>query len=305
MRKSLEKSHNPAYNERSIDSAEDAAELLTTDAVGGDVDMAGSKSTKAPAFQFYPADFLSDPNVIGMSLAETGAYIRLICACWQQGSIPSDMSRLARICRVRPNVFGRLWPALEPCFQPHRNQADRLIQPRLEKERRKQAEYKRRQSDNGKLGGRPKKPTESHDKAVGFESETQALAKKSSSSLSSSSSSSSSSEKRGSPRRLAYCGERLDVTHGQHEWLCKEIGEYAAHIDILAQYTLWDQQRGPDDTDTLKYLKQRADESIKAFKRGGPLYSSLTNWLTECQHEPRCSSAAWHQVLLTRELEDA
>lgn len=132
---------------------------------------------KAPAFQFYPKEFLMDGNVAGMSLAERGAYITLICLCWQEGSIPADSTRLSRMLGVPGSVFQKLWPALEPCF---REAEGRWIHPRLEKERDKQESYRRRQGDNGRLGGRPRKPDETQTKAVGFENESQTEAKKSS-----------------------------------------------------------------------------------------------------------------------------
>ena len=50
---------------------------------------------KSPAFQFYPADFLSDSKVILMSNEEVGCYIKLICHGWLEGSIPSNIEGIA------------------------------------------------------------------------------------------------------------------------------------------------------------------------------------------------------------------
>lgn len=157
--------------------------------------MAPTDSTpgKAPAFQFYPNDFLSDQNVICMSLQERGAYITLLCLCWQN-PLPSDVSRIARLCGVPLSMMRKLWPALSVCFRAHPSDPDLLIHPRLERERQKQADYKRRQSDNGHKGGRPKKglgfsglsQTEPTDKPAPVISETQTEPTKSSSSSSSS-----------------------------------------------------------------------------------------------------------------------
>jgi uncharacterized protein YdaU (DUF1376 family) len=134
--------------------------------------MADSKSTKSPAFQFYPNDFLADPNVVVMSLQERGAYITLLCLCWQPDGLPSDGHQLARMCGVPVTVFRKLWPALERCFRPHPTDQSRLIHPRLEKEREKQETYRRRQSDRGRMGGRPKNPDDSGNKASAFETES-------------------------------------------------------------------------------------------------------------------------------------
>ena len=46
--------------------------------------------TKSPAFQFYPADYLSDSNTIAFTAEQDGHYLRLLCLCWLEGSIPAD-----------------------------------------------------------------------------------------------------------------------------------------------------------------------------------------------------------------------
>lgn len=109
---------------------------------------------KAPAFQFYPKDFMTDGHVMAMTLAERGAYITLICLCWMEGSVPAEMAALARRCKVSTAVFVKLWPALEPCFVP--SYGEMLIQPRIERERQKQADYRAMKAEAGRLGGRPK-----------------------------------------------------------------------------------------------------------------------------------------------------
>ena len=116
----------------------------------------------SPAFQFYPKEFLTDGNVAGMSLQERGAYITLLCICWQEGSLPASVDRLANMVGVPLKVFTKFWPAVSVCFTETEG---RLAHGRLDKEREKQAEYRRRQTDNGRRGGRPVKPT-------GFENET-------------------------------------------------------------------------------------------------------------------------------------
>lgn len=114
---------------------------------------------KAPAFQFYPKDFLTDSHVVAMTLQELGAYITLLCLCWMEGSLPIDLAALARLCRVSPLTFERLWPALEPCFTIVN---DRLVQPRIERERRKQETWRALKVEAGKKGGRPKKADGKH-----------------------------------------------------------------------------------------------------------------------------------------------
>lgn len=107
--------------------------------------MADSHSSKSPAFQFYANEFLMDEHVTLMSMQERGVYITLICKCWNEGTLPCDVAKLAKLCSVPFAAFKRLWPSIAPCFRS--NGADRLIHPRLEKERKKQREYRKRQAD--------------------------------------------------------------------------------------------------------------------------------------------------------------
>lgn len=178
MQKSLGNQLCSGDNSGAIDGADHTIESpLTTDADEARDTMAAPDSIpgKSPAFQFYPKDFLTDSNVVVMSLQERGAYITLICQCWIDGSLPSDVARLARLCGVPVSPFRKLWPALEPCFRPASN-TDRLVHPRLELERRKQREFRRRQAENGRLGGRPRKP----EKPKPLQTQTQTEPKKSS-----------------------------------------------------------------------------------------------------------------------------
>lgn len=142
--------------------------------VGGDPDMATAKSTKSPAFQFYPKDFLSSSKVRKMSLTEIGAYTVLLATSWLDGSLPTDLAELARTLGIKDAQFRRMWAGpLGQCFYEKNG---RLFNDRLEEERKKQAEFRRRQSDNGRMGGRPK--------GLGSSGLTQTEPKKSSSSSS-------------------------------------------------------------------------------------------------------------------------
>lgn len=110
--------------------------------------------SKSPAFSFYPKDWLSDAHVKAMTLEERGAYVELLCIYWLEDGLPSDVARLARLVGVPERRFGKLWPALAPCF---RVEGDRLIQKRVEAEKAKQAEFRRSQSEKGAKGGKSRK----------------------------------------------------------------------------------------------------------------------------------------------------
>ena len=108
--------------------------------------MAKPQSNKSPAFQFYPKEFLSSSKVIAMSATERGAYITLLSVQWLDGSLPNDLPALARLSGVAPKPFARMWPHnLARCFVLRNG---RFVNERLERERKKQAEYRQRQASN-------------------------------------------------------------------------------------------------------------------------------------------------------------
>lgn len=100
---------------------------------------------KSPAFQFYPKDFLT--GTATMSLQEVGAYMRLLCYAWDAGSVPNDPNERARICGCSKAQERELWKKVCKKFSLR---DDVFLNERMEDERQKQAEYRRRQSDKGK-----------------------------------------------------------------------------------------------------------------------------------------------------------
>lgn len=106
---------------------------------------------KAPAFQFYAKEFMTDANQAGMSLHEAGAYIRLMCIEWNEHGkgIADNAVKCARMVGATDTQMKKMWPTLRRCFVEHRSEAGMLTHPRLEKEREKQENYRRRQSDKG------------------------------------------------------------------------------------------------------------------------------------------------------------
>ncbi|MBW1778889.1 MAG: YdaU family protein [Deltaproteobacteria bacterium] len=86
---------------------------------------------KSDYFNFYPADFLSDENVVVMNNREIGCYIKLLCFHWREGSIPSDSNRLARLCGESSEEFSEIWINLAPCFKERKG---RLYNKRLSAE---------------------------------------------------------------------------------------------------------------------------------------------------------------------------
>jgi uncharacterized protein YdaU (DUF1376 family) len=105
----------------------------------------------SPAFQFYPTEFLGDQNVALMSNEEIGCYIKLLCHCWTEGSIPSEMNKISKLCGVDKSVMAQLWLAIEPCFT-FDDKTNRLFHKRLLREREKQIAHRMERSQSGKKG---------------------------------------------------------------------------------------------------------------------------------------------------------
>ncbi len=103
-------------------------------------------SEKAPAFQFYPKDFLSDGKVAAMTMAQRGVYITLLSHCWLEGSLPDDPRRLARMVGLSGSEFAKVWPSLMSCFTA---KGDALVHKRLDMERKKQDDYRALQRAKG------------------------------------------------------------------------------------------------------------------------------------------------------------
>lgn len=109
---------------------------------------------KSPAYQWYPKDIIGSERVAFLSLIEEGAYRRALDFCWLHGSIPSDPKKLALL--IGKKCTSKIASAIIHMFIPHESDSDRLIHDRQELEREKQSLFSTKQSENGKMGGRPK-----------------------------------------------------------------------------------------------------------------------------------------------------
>lgn len=101
---------------------------------------------KSPAFQFYAAEYLADEDVQLMSLEEEGCYIRLLAYCWREGSIPSDLDKLSRLCKGASTTAVRV---VTGCFKQDATDSTRLLHKRLEVEREKQRQWREKSSRGG------------------------------------------------------------------------------------------------------------------------------------------------------------
>jgi len=75
---------------------------------------------------------------------DEGCYIRLLSYCWREGSLPSDLDTLKALCKgVDPS---------SKVLVAFVKKGDKLLHPRLERERRRQSEFRKKMSDGGLKG---------------------------------------------------------------------------------------------------------------------------------------------------------
>jgi uncharacterized protein YdaU (DUF1376 family) len=89
---------------------------------------------RLPFFQFWAGDWLSSQDITVMTLAQEGAYIRLLCYAWQSldCSIPADRKVLSRTMLKGIDV-GALEAVLKK-WESHPQDPTKLRNPRLYKE---------------------------------------------------------------------------------------------------------------------------------------------------------------------------
>ncbi len=104
---------------------------------------------KSPAFQFYADSWLSSKDILLMTPAEEGGYIRLLAIEWLEPDcvLPDNDEELAVLSRLGKDWDGRSREKIRAKF---RAEGGRLYNDRLLEERRKQAEWSRKSSTGGK-----------------------------------------------------------------------------------------------------------------------------------------------------------
>lgn len=87
-----------------------------------------------------------------MSNAALGCYVKLMCCTWREGSIPSDLQRLARLCGEPPHVMAELWEQIQDCFIEDQAKPGRLTHVGLEQQRLAANAVTSAKSKAGRLG---------------------------------------------------------------------------------------------------------------------------------------------------------
>lgn len=130
-----------------------------------EVDVAAAQFIAPPAFQFYASDFLGSTKVGRMSLTEIGVFTLLLCHAWNANGLPTSIPEVARLGRMDPRRFKRMWDGvLSECWVERKG---RLFNPRQEQIRKDLIAYRLKQKANGQLGGRPRKPEQTQPKPNG------------------------------------------------------------------------------------------------------------------------------------------
>ncbi len=94
----------------------------------------------------YIGDYLADTS--HLTIEQSGCYLHLLMSQWKVGYVPDDDAKLAAMCRVTRTYFVRhIGPAIRPFFA---SDGGRLIQARLEKERKNSAKKSEKLAENAR-----------------------------------------------------------------------------------------------------------------------------------------------------------
>jgi uncharacterized protein YdaU (DUF1376 family)/predicted RNA-binding Zn-ribbon protein involved in translation (DUF1610 family) len=104
---------------------------------------------KAPAFQFYAGDFLSDLKVASMNMEERGIYITLLAYSWLENGLPDNPEKLARLCG-NPDGWESSWLTVSECF--FLADDGKLYNSKMEEIRTELDSYKDKMRKAGRLG---------------------------------------------------------------------------------------------------------------------------------------------------------
>lgn len=105
--------------------------------------------TAAPAFLFYPRDYLADPRVLAMTFEERGVYWHLCCLYWTGHGLPNDPAALARLLQLKPKKFDHAWITIAKFFECT---GPVLVHAALDEARAKQHDYLNKCALGGRRG---------------------------------------------------------------------------------------------------------------------------------------------------------
>jgi len=77
----------------------------------------------------------SDDLAMQLTEAEEGLFHRMLRRAWMNGSIPSDLTALAHVCRTHPARLKAAWKRIAPLWKSHPTEEGRLVNAKQEHER--------------------------------------------------------------------------------------------------------------------------------------------------------------------------
>lgn len=108
-----------------------------------------------PWYKWFPAKFALSEEAGPLSLAEEGAFHRLLDHQWINGSIPTELEKLACICkRIPDHEMESMWVRLNPLFEPDPNNSRRRINRDLWDQMNEVSESSERQAASGRAGAK-------------------------------------------------------------------------------------------------------------------------------------------------------
>ena len=226
----------------------------------------------APSFQFYPKDFLSDPDVMQMNMAQKGAYITLLSFQWLNDGLPNNDSYIRNLLGATPK-WKTLWYGIKHKFVEIDG---KLYNKRLYKEKQKQIEHRKVASKAGKKGA--EKRWQSHSDPT-----NSPMAKNSFSSSSSTSIATSTDNPPLSPliEEGLYKNFNKDLIDEIYIHLMpsREVERFekiGREMNTVAREAILDylRQHGGDYETAISYVKER-----KRRQKEGKLVSKYTNFL--------------------------
>jgi uncharacterized protein YdaU (DUF1376 family) len=96
---------------------------------------------------WFHGDFLR--STAGWTLTERAVYWMLLCAQWESGPLPNDMTRLAAIAGTDLRTINTVWPVVGKKFATSKAG---MTNKRMADHHKNYVDFKRRQSEGGKKG---------------------------------------------------------------------------------------------------------------------------------------------------------
>ena len=106
--------------------------------------------SRLPYMKLWVADYLSD--TLHLNMEQSGAYLQLLMLMWKEGgALRADPDYLAKVCRMTPERWERIAPAIMSYFTVVQlDEGDLLQHGRLRKELEKVRTFSASRSDNAR-----------------------------------------------------------------------------------------------------------------------------------------------------------